>query len=229
MGQVLSLISGLSFGHFTLLAVLLTLLITILAGVLQLGIISIRKMLALDDVNAPDWKMENVVWGWLDKILIKAVTLECPQEVVKFPSGYAVRVRDPNLVAFWGNHIDCDTKWHSDYREEYCMFDSIRDAIKAARMRNGVCDNQGEFVNIEELNTNLMLKLVISIISLDIVTILMQYYPLQAILIGSLCVIFFGVRKLAKTVWRNTGKIKGHEGRIGKLEEGVEDNNKGEK
>ena len=55
MKEVLEVLAGLPFGHITLLAITFTILVLTLAGLLQVGIIIVRSMLALDDANAPEW------------------------------------------------------------------------------------------------------------------------------------------------------------------------------
>ena len=134
-----------------------------------------------------------------------------------------------SLRATQGGDVDGENAWTEEgHRESYCTFSSEVEAGKFAEGKYGKCIDTSRCVEYKELKTKLILNIIISVITLDIVTLLMQYYPLQTTIIGGLCTIFFGVRKLAKVVWRNTGKLKGHEGRIGELEE-VSKINKGDK
>lgn len=195
-------------GNVTLTVVGLFLLTLLLTGVYQLGIYLVRLLIALDDENAPDIKMENVFNKLTNKIF-KIVPLY-ESKVRKYKGGYYV------ATTIWsGNRaysVSGTKTWYSLWGvKEHCLHQNKEDALSLAKKKypNGVGIVFG---------WKLMFNILVFTICVDLLLFSLSLAFFPTIIISGMGIFVWGMRTLAKKVYKNSKNIGKHEERILEIE-----------
>lgn len=211
MEQITNLL--LPFGNVTLTVVGLFLLVLLLAGVYQLGIYLVRLLLALDDENAPDIKMENFIFKMLSNIF-PAVKYQPTymKYVTKLGSGWGVVQKFYNSMINNYYRVSGSTyETEESPALKHCVHETKQDAINLAK---NIYSSEKTWIVDYSLLSNVLYLIIV----IDITILSLQTFFFPTIIISGMGVFVWGVRTLAKKVYKNSKNIGKHEERITEIE-----------
>lgn len=207
-------ISGIPFGNVTVAALILTLSVLMLCGLIQLGIIGIKFLLAADDENAP--KMEWKNWLWEKVLLFSPITMktETINKFKNYPEPEECSDGKWRIKLSTGKYLDLETpsngtvvvSWSKDhhYYNTDCCMDSKSDFSKTSSWY--------------EYNYTILGLVVCA----DILIASLSLAFFQTFVWGGLCLSVYGVRSLAKRMYKGFKTTKettdNHEQRISDIE-----------
>ena len=201
----------LPFGNITITVVSLLLLLLLLAGIYQLGILGVRLLLALDTEDAPKLEFKNYILTVLKgcEILQEAYK----SKVFTYKGGWIVLKKewDGSPNDYYTTNGLGNKDQPSDIKNS-CTFSTEEEALILAKVKYPCTIKYS-------INYTRILKIGLFTIALDLILLLLQVAFFETVILGSLVTFVYAVRTLAQKVYKNTKRINTHEGKITKLEE----------